>query len=435
MMMASLALPEPEKQLQNLSQKLGKIFALGLLSAACVSAHAETKLRVFVGAQQRPEVMRDIFSRYMAQHPGVLIEQETGGATSELQSRYLNMMLSASDTHLDIFLIDIVRPAQYAAAGWLEPLDQYLGAERNAVIDAYLPSYRQSNVINGKLVVLPAFADAQFLYYRKDLLNKYQIAPPKTWDELELAASKILAGERNPKLQGLSFQAKAVESAVCTFLMPYWSLGGSLDKDGKMVLDKPKVEAGLGMWLNLLRKGVVKKNIAEVGTDDTRKEFQAGNVLFAVNFGYAWNHFQTAADSKVKDLVGVVPAPAMKTGVSASCMGGWQWGVSAFSKNKVEAVKLIRWLASPEVSKILALKASNLPVFANVYQDPEVLAANPFFGAALPAVLGARPRPVTSEYRAVSDALRINTSAVMAGAKTVPAAIADIEARFLRVNN
>jgi multiple sugar transport system substrate-binding protein len=434
-MVASLALPEPEKQLQSFSQKLGKIVALSFLSAVGVSAHAETKLKVFVGAQQRPEVMRDIFSRYMAQHPGVLVEQETGGATSELQSRYLNMMLSASDTHLDIFLIDIVRPAQYAAAGWLEPLDQYLGAERNAVIDAYLPSYRQSNVINGKLVVLPAFADAQFLYYRKDLLNKYQIEPPKTWDELELAASKILTAEHNPKLQGLSFQAKAVESAVCTFLMPYWSLGGSLDKGGKMVLDKPKVEAGLGMWLNLLHKGVVKKNIAEVATDDTRKEFQAGNVLFAVNFGYAWNHFQTAADSKVKDLVGVVPVPAMKNGVSASCMGGWQWGVSAFSNNKVEAVKLIRWLSSPEVSKILALKASNLPVFAKVYQDPEVLIANPFFGAALPAVLGARPRPVTSEYRAVSDALRINTSAVMAGAKTVPAAIADIEARFLRVNN
>ena len=431
----SLAQPELEKPLRFFSKKLSKIFAFTLLSGLSISAYAETRLKVFVGAQQRPEVMRDVFALYMAQHPNVVVEQETGGATSELQSRYLNMMLSASDSHLDIFLIDIVRPAQYAAAGWLEPLDNYLGAERNAVINSYLPGYRLSNVIKGKLVALPGFADAQFLYYRKDLLSKYQIEPPKTWVELEQAAGKILASERNPKLQGLSFQGKAVESAVCTFLIPYWSQGGSLDIGGKMMLDKPKVETGLGMWLNLLHKGVVKKNIAEVATDDTRKEFQAGNVLFALNFGYAWNHFQTAADSKVKDLVGVVPVPAMKNGVSASCMGGWQWGVSAYSKNKVEAVKLIRWLSSPEVSKILALKASNLPVFAKLYQDPDVLAANPFFAAALPAVLGARPRPVTSEYRAVSDALRINTSAVLAGAKTVPAAIADIEARFLRVNN
>ena len=411
-----------------------KILSATLLYLPLLSAHAQTRLKVFVGAQQRPEVMREIFAQYMTQNPSVVVEQETGGATSELQARYLNMMLSAKDAHLDIFLIDIVRPAQYAAIGWLEPLDDYLGAERNKMIDSYLPVYRQANVINGKLVALPAFADAQFLYYRKDLLAKYQIKPPADWDELEQAASKILAAEHKPALQGLSIQGKAVEAAVCTFLMPYWSLGGALEKNGKMVLDKPKVEASLGLWMRLLKHGVLKKNIAEVATDDTRKEFQAGNVVFAVNFGYAWNHFQTASDSKVKDLTGVVPVPAMKNGVSASCMGGWQWGVSAYSKNKLEAVKLVRWLASPEVSKILALKASNLPIFRALYQDPEVLAANPFFAAALPAVLGARSRPVSSEYRAVSDALRINTSAVLAGAKTVPAAIEDIEARFLRVN-
>lgn len=411
------------------------VLAAALLCAVSAAAHAQTRLRVFVGSQQRPEVMQQVFARYMALHPGVLVEAETGGATSELQSRYLNMMLSARDSHLDAFLIDIVRPAQYAAAGWLEPLDGYLGTQRDAIIDSYLPAYRKSNVINGKLVALPGFADAQFLYYRKDLLARHKIAPPTTWDELTAAAKKVMAAERNPKLQGVSFQGKAIESAVCTFLMPYWSLGGELAPRDKFELDRAKVTAGLNMWLGMVRDGVAKKNIAEVATDDTRKEFQAGNALFAVNFGYAWNHFQTGPDSKVRDLVGVVPVPAMRGGVSAGCMGGWQWAVSAFSRHKPESVRLIRWLAGPEASKMLALKASNLPVFASLYQDKDILAANPFFGAALPAVMGARPRPVTSEYRAVSDALRINTSAVLAGAKSVPAAIVDIEARFARVNH
>ena len=38
-------------------------------------------------------------------------------------------------------------------------------------------------------------------------------------------------------------------------------------------------------------EGVAKKNIAKVGTDDARKEFQAGDVAFAVNWSYACNHF------------------------------------------------------------------------------------------------------------------------------------------------
>jgi multiple sugar transport system substrate-binding protein len=416
-----------------------RIFLCWLLAAALWAqsvqpAQAETLVRVFVGAQARPDLMREIFALYMQQTPGVKVEIETGGATSELQSRYLNMMLSASDSHLDVFLIDIVRPAQYAAAGWLEPLDSYLGKQRDSLIDSWLPAYRRANLINQQLVALPAFADAQFLYYRKDLLAKYKLPPPTTWEALATSAKTVLAGERDPQLQGLSFQGKAIEAAVCTFLVPYWSQGGSIGVDGQFALDASKAEAGLAMWLGLLQQGVVKKNIAEVATDDTRKEFMAGKALFAVNFAYAWNHFQKNPDSKVRDLVGVVALPSMKGGTSASCLGGWQWGVSKFSKNKVEAVKLIRWMSSPQVSKILAIKGSNLPIFASVYSDPEVLAANPFFAAALPAVLGARERPVTPEYRAISDALRVNTSAVLAGAKTPKAAVENIQARFARIN-
>ena len=411
------------------------LFIAAVLLCVGAAAQAQTKLRVFVGGQQRPDVMREVFAAYMAANPGVTVQVESGGATSDLQAKYLNMMLTAADTHLDIILIDIVRPAQYAAAGWIEPLDAYLGAEREAVLDAYLPAYRKANVIDGKLVALPAFADAQFLYYRKDLLAKHKLAPPTTWDELAVVAQKVMAAEKNPALQGLSFQGKAVEAAVCTFLMPYWSQGGVLQNSaGKFSLDRPKVEAGLSMWLDMVRLGVAKKNIAEVATDDTRKEFQAGNVLFAVNFAYAWNHFQKAPDSRVKDLVGVVPIPAMKNGGPTPCMGGWEWAVSAFSKNKQESVKLVRWLSSPAVAKMLAIKASNLPVFAEVYQDPEVLAVNPFFAFALPSVLAANLRPVTPDYRAVSDAFRINTSAVLAGAKSVPGAIADIERRFVKIN-
>lgn len=418
----------------SLTTTLAWLALLTLLALPPRLAQAENRVRVFVGSQARPELMREIFALYMQQTPGVTVEIETGGATSELQSRYLNMMLSASDSHLDVFLIDIVRPSQYAAAGWLEPLDSYLGSGRDSLVDTWLPAYRRANIINGQLVALPAFADAQFLYYRKDLLAKYKLAPPTTWEALASAAKTVQASEHDPQLQGLSFQGKAIEAAVCTFLVPYWSQGGSIGEDGKFGLEPAKAQAGLNMWLSLLQQGVVKKNIAEVATDDTRKEFMAGKALFAVNFGYAWNHFQKNPDSKVRDLTGVAALPVMKGGVSAGCLGGWQWGVSKFSNNKVEAVKLIRFMSSPQVAKILAIKGSNLPVFASVYADPEVLAANPFFASALPAVLAAKARPVTPEYRAVSDALRVNTSAVLAGAKTPQAAVENIQARFARIN-
>ena len=58
------------------------------------------------------------------------VEVEVGGATSEQQQQYLNTVLASRDSALDVVLIDVIRPAQWAAAQWAEPLDSYLGAER-----------------------------------------------------------------------------------------------------------------------------------------------------------------------------------------------------------------------------------------------------------------------------------------------------------------
>lgn len=403
-----------------------------LHTAHAQPAPAAVNLKVYIGGQQRPDIMRDLFAQYMAAHPGVKISVEVGGATSELNQKYLNMVLTARDATLDIFLIDIIRPAQFAAARWAEPLNDYYGKDAETELSRYLPAYREANTVNGKMMALPALADSLFLYYRRDLLAKYNEQPPATWPELARIAKKIQQGENNPNLQGLSFQGKAVEGAVCTFLLPYWSLGGEIIRDGKTGFERSKAEAGLNMWRTMINEGVAKKNSAEVGTDDTRKEFQAGKVVFGVIWGYAWNHFQAGADTQVKDKVGVVKLPAMPGGKAVSCMGGWNWAVSAFSKNKPEAVSLIRWLSSPAVSKQLALKGSFHPVFPAVYRDPEVVAAVPWFADALPVVETARPRPVTPVYKAISDALRINTNTVMAGVKTPQQALDEIEQRVAR---
>ncbi|MCE2989721.1 MAG: ABC transporter substrate-binding protein [Nitrosomonadaceae bacterium] len=407
------------------------VLLLALATARPVSAQ-QVELRAFMGGQHRPDVVRSLLKDYMAANPGVKVTVEVGGATSELHQRYLSTVLTARDESIDAFLIDIIRPAQFAAAGWAEPLDAYLGDERDAIRARYLEGYRTANTVNGKTIALPGFADAMFLYYRKDLLEKYGEPVPTTWPELARIARKILDAERDPNLQGLSFQGKAVEGAVCTFLLPYWSLGGEIVRDGKMSFDRTKAEASLNMWRAMVDQGIAKRNIAEVGTDDTRKEFQAGRVLFAINWGYAWNHFQTGADTRVAGKVGVVRLPAMPGGKSVTCSGGWSWAVSAFSRNKAEAAKLVRYLTSPAVAEQLAIRASQHPAMAEVYADPDVLKAVPWFADALPVIETAYARPVTPMYRPISDALRINFNTVMAGVRTPREALDEIEHRIKR---
>ena len=407
------------------------LLAATVAVVTAVNASAQqTTLRIFTGGQQRPDVMRKIADEYQKRNPNVKVEVEVGGATSEAQQQYLSTVLTSKDATLDVILIDVIRPAQWAAQGWAEPLDAYLGADKARILPTYLKAYADANQVGGKLIALPYFADSQFLYYRKDLLDKYKRPVPKSWDEMMETAKIVMDGEKNPQLQGFSTAGSPIEGTVCTYLVPLWGTGSDITKGGKLNLDTPEARQPFQLYGRMKQAGVLPKNIAEIPTDRIRIDFQGGNVLFAQSWGYVWNRLENDADSKVKGKVGVTILPHDKGGKSATCIGGWQLAVSAFSKNKQEAVKFVRYLSSPEVSKMQAVMASHLPVFPEVYKDPDVLKANPWFADALPVVETAKSRPVSAQYPQVSDAIRSNMNAYLAGTKTTDAALSDMKSRL-----
>ncbi len=412
--------------------KLWKILltaTLGVAFAANVAAQ-QTTLRIFTGGQQRPDVMRKIADEYQKRNPNVKVEVEVGGASSDAQQQYLSTVLSSKDSVLDLVLIDVIRPAQWAAQGWAEPLDSYLGADKAKILPTYLKAYADANTVDGKLMALPYFADAQFLYYRKDLLEKYKRPVPKSWDDMIETARIIMDGEKAPQLQGFSTAGSPIEGTVCTYLVPLWGMGSDITKDGKLNINTPEARQPFQLYGRMKQAGVLPKNIAEIPTDRIRVDFQAGNVVFAQSWGYFWNRAENDADSKVKGKIGVTVLPHDKGGKSATCIGGWQVAVSAYSKNKQEAVKFARYLSSPEVSKMQAIMASHLPVFPAVYKDAEVLKANPWFAEALPVVETAKSRPVSAQYPQVSDAIRGNMNAYLAGTKTTDTALSDMKSKL-----
>lgn len=398
---------------------------------------AQTTLRVFAGgSSQRPDLTRQLVAQYMQRNPGVRVEVETGGATSDLQRQYLSTVLNAKDAAIDVYLMDVVNPAQFHGAGWLEPLNALVGEPR-AALAPYLPAYAGSNIVDGDLAAMPAWADAMFLYYRRDLIEKHRQPLPRTWDELAAVARTVQAAELAqgaPALQGLSLQGAPIEGTVCTFLLPYWGQGKRFNDDsGRLTLDRAAAARGLQMWLGMMDSGVVKRNIAEVRTQDTTNEFKAGQVLFAVAWSLSWDRFNNDADSKVRGRVGVLPLPAMAGGRPATCLGGWQWAVSAFSRQKAEAAKLVRFLASAEASRVYAVRGSLLPSHSALYDDPAVLQALPWIAQARDALTTAQSRPLSPDYPQVSDTIRNATSAVLARTKTPERAVAEIGSRLARV--
>lgn len=412
------------------------LFALALLISGLASAaDAPIELRLFAGGNTtRPDLLRKLLDDYEARNPGVRVQISVGSATAELQRKYLTTLLNAKDSTYDAFILDITSPAQFAAAGWTEPLNNYLGTHAEQLFTEYLPVYREANWFGNRLVALPAYSDAMFMYYRKDLLERYGVTPPETWDELAIAARTILARENDANLQGLSIQGAPIEGAVCTFLLPYWSQGSDvIDHDGHLNFNRTHATNGLQLWRDLVAQGVIKKTVAEIKTGDTLNDFKAGKVIFAINWGFAWDRFQRDADSRVRNNIGVIRLPKITGGEHASCIGGYQWAVSAFSRYKAETVALVRYLGSTEVSTYLALKGGLLPTRTALYRDQTLNAQIPWLPFAEPVLLTAKSRPVTPRYAEVSNAVRSATSAVLGGSMTVNEGVNDIERRLTRI--
>ncbi len=390
------------------------------------------QVRVFIGSTLRPDVIGPILEQFTAE-TGIETEIEEGGATTEVRDQYLSTILTSRSGDIDLYLMDVVNPPQYAAAGWAEPLGGYFesDAARDEFLEPFLDSVVAANTVDGQLYGIPAWTDAQFLYYRSDLLEKYGFEPPTTWAELKEQALAITEGEGDPNLQGFNYQGAAIEGTNCTFLEALWTAGGDWRaEDGSVTVDSDAGRTALAWYDDTLASGITKPGIAEETTDLSRQAFQAGDVVFMLNWGYAWALFQEGQegeDTQVAGKVGVAPLPAFDGGESATCVGGFQWAMNPFGDSKEEAFQVMQYMASYDAQKELAISASHIPARDALYEDEAVLAAAPQFGQFFDVITNARPRPLTPFYGEVSELIRTNMNAFFARAQDAETTLAQMQ--------
>ena len=288
-------------------------------------------------------------------------------------------ILAANSADIDVFQIDVIWPGILAShfIDLAEHIDQ-------ATIAQHFEAIVANNTVDGHLIAMPWFIDAGILFYRKDLLEKYGKQPPTTWQELTEIAREIQDGERaagNDKMQGFVFQAKAYEGLTCNALEWIDSFGGGqiVAEDGSITVNNDKAAAALELaasWVgDIAPEGVL--NYAE---EESRGVFQSGNAVFMRNWPYAWA-LGNAPDSPITGKIGVAQLPmGGADGKHTGALGGWQLAVSKYSQNAELAVELVKYLTSPEEQKRRAIKGSFNPTIAALYQDQEVLQAEPFFG-------------------------------------------------------
>jgi trehalose/maltose transport system substrate-binding protein len=427
-----------------------RAFAWVLLAATCVLV-----LTVAPGCSQRkpaaPEVVLTIIDQSWVDKPsqGLLTEElqqftkETGirvqvmpapeVAVDQLAT-WRNLLESGANVP-DVYGIDVIWPG--ILADNLVDLKAYVPEQE---IAAHFPLLIKNNTVDGRLVALPSNLNEGLLFYRLDLLHKYGYpVPPKTWDELERMAKRIQAGERakgNKDFWGYVWQGAPSEALTCNALEWQVSEGGGtiLDEHEKVTVNNLQA---IGSWSMAARwVGTISPpGVTAYKEWDAFNIWQAGKVAFMRN----WPNAYVAArdeNSPTRDQVAIAPLPAGRAG-SAATLGGQGYGVSRNSSHPREAAMLVRFLTSRDEEARRCRKSSNPPTIPELYQDPEILAQNPYFSTVLLAFRqGTALRPSTvagKRYPDVSRAYFEAVSAVLNHKKSAAQGAGDLQQELTQI--
>jgi multiple sugar transport system substrate-binding protein len=391
------------------------IFALHFFaSLAVATAHAQTtELRFVTWKSEAPQVWQQAIGDFERSNPGVKVVSEIGPQSSTQLHDLLTQKLRNRDTRLDVFVMDVIWPAEFASAGWALPLDRYLStAERHN----FLPAAVAANEYRGRLFGVPLFIDGGLLYYRKDLLEKYRLPPPRTWPEVVAQAKTILAGEGDPSLVGLSAQFKQYEGLVCNMMEYIVGNRGALWDEERMVsaLEQPAALAAVRFVRDRIVGEISHRGVLAYEEPESLALFTQGQAIFHRNWPYAWSVANDKQSSKVVGRVGMMPLPGFSPGSGAATLGGWQIGVSRFSNKPDLAWRLAAFLTGAQVQKRIALATGRPPTRTALYDDPEILNKVPQLSSLLETFRQAVPRPTTPVYAPLSNIMQRYFSTALA---------------------
>jgi trehalose/maltose transport system substrate-binding protein len=317
---------------------------------------------------------------FFAEATGATVNYIKGAESATDRLTFYTNTFNAQSEDVDVAQIDVIWPGILALHA--EDLSQE-ASELAEAGNTFFERILSNNTIDDVVVSLPWFTDAGVFYYRTDLLEKYGFsAAPTTWSELEEMSQTIMDGEvpTNDAFTGFTFQAAAYEGLTCNGLEWIYSNGGGqiIETDGTVTVNSDQAKAAIERaksWVGTIAPSAVTGYMEE----DSRGVWQGGNAAFHRNWPYVYS-ISAADDSDLqgKFALAQLPAGDGEGAQTASALGGWNMMVSKYSPNKDAAKVFAKYMVSKEIQTARALERSQNPTVREVYDNPDVIAANPF---------------------------------------------------------
>jgi multiple sugar transport system substrate-binding protein len=366
------------------------------------------------------DVRQVLISDFEKAYPGIKVTLTSAPTNTDTNRATLATDISGGSATPDVFMGDVIWPAQFGAHQLAVPLSDYLPSSYFA---QFAPGLVQGATYNGKVYGSPMFEDNGFLYYRKDLLAKENLPVPTTWEQL-LSESETLQKAGLVKY-GYVFQGASYEGLTCNYMEFLTSAGGVATNSTytQASLDSAASVKAVTFMRSLVTSGVSPASVTTFQEAQAMSTFAAGNAAFLRNWDYAYADSQVPGTPTV-GKVGVAPLPTFQ-GMpypGYSNIGGWNSYINPHSKNIAADLTFIKWLASTQAQTDLAVVSSSIPTVESVRTNPTILAKSPVLATAAKVKLVPRPAG-TPNYPQLSTAIYTNVNSALAGSTSPSAAM------------
>jgi raffinose/stachyose/melibiose transport system substrate-binding protein len=327
--------------------------AVALVGGFSSIASAQTELTFWTWRQEDRAAYQTFFQAFEKANPGIKVRFE-GFEPANYQTILSTALAGGRGP-------DVMQVRAYgnlesiAKPGYLMALDKTNAPETANFPDSALAA--ESLRADGKVYALPFASQTMLVVYNTELFTKHGVTPPQSWDELVALCKALKAKGVTPFANGTAtaWQNETIVQALLSSL-----LGKGFEADllsGKADFTDPRFVGALTK-LNEL-KDYFAPNFSGIDYASSQQLFATGSAAM-----FAGGSYEVAAFQKQNPRLklGVFASPPTKAGepplVAVFYDGGY--AVNARTEKKEAALKLVRWLGTPEFGTMLSGTLQNV---------------------------------------------------------------------------
>jgi sn-glycerol 3-phosphate transport system substrate-binding protein len=411
---------------------IGVSMAVGLSAAVTgltATAQAETELTMYypvaVGGPLT-KIVDGLVADFMKENPDIKVNAIYAGNYNDARIKALAALKSGKPAQLSVmFSIDLYELIEQDAIIAFD--DVVKTTEEKAWLKSFYPTLMQNGVTAGKTWGIPFQRSTIVMYYNKDAFRAAGLDPekaPATWQEL------IAAGKKLTKADGSQWGIMIPSTGY-----PYWMFGALAMQNDQVLMNgagnktnfaAPATVEALQFWKDLGSKHKIMPNgTIEWGT--LRKNFLEGKT--AIMWHSTGN--LTTVKKKAKFDFGVAMLPANKRRGTPTGGGNFYIFKKTSPTDRAAAMKLIKFMTSPERSAEWSMKTGYMGISQAAYDTAklkEYVKGFPYAAVARDQLKYATAELATFQTGRIRKALDDAIQAALTGSKSPEAALKEAQA-------